>query len=165
MAKTPSTGIKVGTHFSPRFKRPLDDRLQFDSISEMVNFTENALYDGIETYNNQTKKMYIWLSTNSIDPTLGKWRIFEKQDKLIAGNNIQLTPSDNGTIISATGEISLDYNDLSNKPVIPESTEDLINNSGFITNSTNNLENYYTKDDTDTKIGTAISSAYKVAGS
>lgn len=165
MAKTPSTGIKVGTHFSPRFKRPLDDRLQFDSIGEMVNFTENALYDGIETYNNQTKKMYVWLSTNSIDPTLGKWRIFEKQDKLIAGNNIQLTPSDNGTIISATGEISLDYNDLSNKPVIPESTEDLINNSGFITNSTNNLENYYTKDDTDTKIGTAISSAYKAAGS
>ena len=74
MAKTPGNGIKIGTHFSPRYKRPIDDRYQFDTLAEMAGFTENALYDGIETFNSQTKKTYKWLSTNPNDATLGKWR-------------------------------------------------------------------------------------------
>lgn len=74
MAKTPGTGIKIGTHFSPRYKRPIDDRYQFDTLAEMTSFTENALYDGIETFNSQTRKIYKWLSTNPNDATLGKWR-------------------------------------------------------------------------------------------
>lgn len=34
------------------------------------------------------------------------------------------------------------YNDLSNKPTIPTTTNELTNDSGFITNSVNNLTNY-----------------------
>ena len=34
------------------------------------------------------------------------------------------------------------YNDLTNKPLIPTQTSQLINNSGFITKSVSNLENY-----------------------
>ena len=75
MAKTPGTGIKIGTHFSPRFKRPIDDRFQFDTIAEMAGFAEAALYDGIETFVSQDKKTYKYLSTNTIDPTTGRWRV------------------------------------------------------------------------------------------
>lgn len=75
MAKTPGTGIAIGTHFSPRFKRPIDDRYTFDTIAEMKSFSEAALYNGIETFNNQDKKTYKYLSTNSVDPTIGKWRV------------------------------------------------------------------------------------------
>lgn len=75
MAKTPGTGIKIGTHFSPRFKRPIDDRFQFDTIAEMAGFAETALYDGIETFVSQNKKTYKYLSTNPIDPTTGRWRL------------------------------------------------------------------------------------------
>lgn len=75
MAKTPGTGIKIGTHFSPRFKRPIDDRFQFDTVAEMAGFAEAALYDGIKTFVSQDKKTYKYLSTNTIDPTTGKWRV------------------------------------------------------------------------------------------
>lgn len=37
---------------------------------------------------------------------------------------------------------------IQNKPSIPDSTSDLVNDSGFITNSVNNLTNYYKKSET-----------------
>ena len=43
------------------------------------------------------------------------------------------------------------YTDLSDKPTIPTKTSDLTNDSEFITNSVNNLVNYYTKSDTYTQ--------------
>lgn len=48
------------------------------------------------------------------------------------------------------------YTDLLNKPTIPTNTSDLNNNSGFITNSVDNLTYYYTKTETDSAIATAI---------
>lgn len=87
MAKNPGTGIKVGTHFSPRFKRPLDDRFQFDTITEMKSFPEGALYDSIQTYNTETKKFYQYFSTNTIDATLGRWREISSTEALDARLN------------------------------------------------------------------------------
>ena len=40
---------------------------------------------------------------------------------------------------------------IKNKPSIPDSTSDLVNDSGYITNSVNNLTNYYKKSETYTK--------------
>ena len=62
---------------------------------------------------------------------------------------------------NAKSDFSGNYNDLSNKPNIPDSTSDLQNDSGFITNATSGLENYYTKTEVDGK----ISSVYKYKGS
>ena len=47
------------------------------------------------------------------------------------------------------------YTDLLNKPTIPTNTSDLTNDSGYITNSVNNLTYYYTKTETDSAIATA----------
>ena len=41
------------------------------------------------------------------------------------------------------------YNDLSNKPSIPTKTSDITNDSGFIDNTVDDLENYYTKTEDD----------------
>lgn len=43
------------------------------------------------------------------------------------------------------------YTDLTNKPTIPTKVSDLQNDSGFITNTVNNLTNYYLKSETYTK--------------
>ena len=70
-------------------------------------------------------------------------------DKL--AGDIDLTPyllkseaqSTYATISSlSTVATSGSYNDLLNKPTIPTTTNELTNNSGFITNSVNNLTNY-----------------------
>ena len=49
---------------------------------------------------------------------------------------------------------SIPYTKLTGTPTIPASTSDLENDSGFITASASNLENYYTKTETYTKLET-----------
>ena len=75
MAKIPGKGIQIGSNFSGRFRKPLDDRFTFDTLAEMVSFPESALYDSIETYNVETKKCYRYFSSNDVDPVTGKWRL------------------------------------------------------------------------------------------
>lgn len=59
-------------------------------------------------------------------------------------------PGDLGTLASQN---SIDYtsNQITNKPTIPTTTNELTNNSGFITNAVNNLTNYYKKTETYTQ--------------
>lgn len=74
-----------------------------------------------------------------------------KQDALVSGTNIKTI---NNTSLLGSGNISTfsgSYNDLTNKPTIPTKVSDLTNDSGFITNTVNNLTNYYTKTNTYTK--------------
>ena len=46
---------------------------------------------------------------------------------------------------AGTSNFSGSYLDLSNKPSIPSATSELVNDSGFITNTVSNLTNYYDK--------------------
>lgn len=123
MAKTPGTGIKIGTHFSPRFKRPIDDRFQFDTIAEMAGFAETALYDGIETFVSQNKKTYKYLSTNPIDPTTGRWRLVgsesytkeESDAKFISVD--QKNVADGVAALDASGKIIKSQLNLNKKDV------------------------------------------------
>ena len=75
MAKIPGKGIQIGSNFSGRFRKPLDDRFTFDTLAEMASFPESALYDSIETYNVETKECYRYFSSNDVDPVTGKWRL------------------------------------------------------------------------------------------
>ena len=96
-----------------------------------------------------------------------------KQNLLVAGNNIALTQLQDGTVqISASGGsgdggvtdvivngVSVVSNGVATFTVptnIPTQTSQLINNSGFITVSVNNLTNYDTKTQVDNKISQAI---------
>jgi hypothetical protein len=48
-------------------------------------------------------------------------------------------------------DFSGDYSDLTNAPTIPTKVSDLVNDSGFIDNTVNNLTNYYSKSQTYTQ--------------
>ena len=73
----------------------------------------------------------------------------ETQASLLKADSA-VQPGDLGTLASQN---SIDYtsNQITNKPTIPTTTNELTNNSGFITNAVNNLTNYYKKTETYTQ--------------
>lgn len=111
--------LTIGDNFSYLGAKPLDGRLKYDTISAMVGMSASTLYDGIMAYCVEDGKEYQWKSTNTADPTLGKWREFE------AGGASALDDLTDVDITSATDGQVLEYNNTSgkwvnaNKPSIP----------------------------------------------
>ena len=68
--------LTLGDNFSYQGAKPLDSRLKFDTLSDMVSKAASTLYDGIIAYCVAPDKTYQWKSMNETDPTLGKWREF-----------------------------------------------------------------------------------------
>ena len=66
--------ISVADNFSYKGSKPLDARIQYSTVANMKNATTSDLYDGCLAYVTATKKNYQYDSTNSVDPTTGKWR-------------------------------------------------------------------------------------------
>lgn len=66
--------ISVADNFSYKGAKPLDARIQYATVANMKNATTSDLYDGCLAYVTETKKNYQYDSTNSVDPTTGKWR-------------------------------------------------------------------------------------------
>lgn len=82
-----------------------------------INYDETNIYPTSDLIKVNPLKAKIWRTIDIVA------LLNTKQDKLIAGSNITLTPSDEGVIISATGSSgSTDYNDLTNKPSIDNVT-------------------------------------------
>ena len=67
-------GILLADNFSYQGRKPLDTRIIYDTISDMVVTAESTIYDGIMAYNKETEKFYVFKSTNTIDALFGKWR-------------------------------------------------------------------------------------------
>lgn len=65
--------ILLADSFSYLGRKPLDSRLVFDTIADMVAMAESTLYDGIIAYNKEDSKYYTFDRTRTSDPTLGKW--------------------------------------------------------------------------------------------
>lgn len=66
--------IQIADQFTYSGSKPLDARLQFSSVANMKAAAETALYNGCFAYVTATKKYYSYDSSNSIDPTTGRWR-------------------------------------------------------------------------------------------
>ena len=69
--------LTIGDNFSYMGAKPLDARLKYDTVANMKAMADSVLYDGCLAYCVATDKTYQWKSTNTVDPTLGKWREFE----------------------------------------------------------------------------------------
>ena len=69
--------IQVADNFSYQGAKPLDPRLKYNSVADMVAVSASTLYDGILAYVTATKTYYTYDSTNDVDVTLGKWRELE----------------------------------------------------------------------------------------
>lgn len=69
--------INTNDGFHVQSKVYIDDRQGFDTLENMKNYNENLIPDGFETYVKATDKKYKYLSTNTIDVDLGRWREVE----------------------------------------------------------------------------------------
>lgn len=67
----------IGDNFSYLGAKPLDGRIKYNTLADMVAMADSTLYDGCFAYCVGTDKNYQWKSSNTVDATLGKWREFE----------------------------------------------------------------------------------------
>lgn len=121
--------INIGDNLGYKGIKPNFDRDSFSTISSMIAISDNNIDDGHISYCQETNKHYKFNRSNTIDQTLGKWRLFFsgqlgqsedigvnqkivtdtvnaltssialKQNKLITGSGIQISDQD---VISAT---------------------------------------------------------------
>ena len=66
--------IQVGDNFKYQGKKPLDGRILYSTVADMVAMPEASLYEGCKAYVTATGKEYRYKSGNTVDGTLGKWR-------------------------------------------------------------------------------------------
>lgn len=92
--------ISVADNFSYLGGKPLDGRIQYDTVANMKAMADAKLYEGCEAYCIATDKYYKWKSTNTVDETLGKWREIESGGG--GGHTIQ----DNGTDMTARDNLN-----------------------------------------------------------
>ena len=65
-------------------KKPLDSRHIFKTIADMKNFNENYLPPLAICQNEQDGNIYTYDVSNTVDSTLGKWRILQVEDDISA---------------------------------------------------------------------------------
>ena len=101
--------INVADNFSYKGAKPLDARTKYDSVANMVATPVADLYDGCLAYVTATKKNYQYDSTNTADPTLGKWRELSTGggggSTYTAGTGIDITNDVISTKQSQSGDI------------------------------------------------------------
>lgn len=68
--------IAIADGFDYKGAKPLDARIKYATTAEMKSAADGNLYDGCMAYCVATDKYYKWLSSNTVDETLGKWREF-----------------------------------------------------------------------------------------
>ena len=66
--------ITVADNFSYQGKKPLDGRDTFATLAAMKAYAEASVYDGCLSYCDEDGKRYEFKSTNTVDPTTGRWR-------------------------------------------------------------------------------------------
>ena len=137
--------IQVGDNFQYKGKKFLDDRMSFDSLSDMKAYDETSLPDGIITYNKEDSKYYKFLSTNSDNDTTGKWREHVvassgsgsgttlTKDQINAINAIDLS-GDGSKVFKDNGTYdAIKWDDISNAPF------NFIDGTTIVKDTNNNL--------------------------
>lgn len=138
-------GLIIGDNFNYQGRKPLDNRVVVDTITDLIAIVENTIYNGILVYVVSEQKYYTYNSNNNIDTTLGKWRElttsiakkvskvlqytqntdFDKDVLVYIGNKIARVNIDfKSDSTASTIEDSYDL-DVTNGKLIPVSAEDL----------------------------------------
>ena len=113
--------INVADNFSYQGSKPLDARFQFATVAAMKAYAEASLYNGCFAYVTGTKEYYTYDSSNTVDSTTGRWRIFESG----GGGASALSDLTDTTISNPTSGDVLSYNGTkwSNSAVPSDSTK------------------------------------------
>lgn len=85
--------IKIGSNFTFQGEQPNFERDRFATKADMKAFPETSIDDGHLSYCMEDKNTYQFKSSNSVDATTGKWRLF-KADVVL--DDTVSTTSDNG---------------------------------------------------------------------
>lgn len=81
-------GIQVGAGFVLQSTEPLDARLQYALLSDMVDVAETSLYDGILAFVVEKRKTYQFDSKNPVDTETGKWREFGGASEAVEASKV-----------------------------------------------------------------------------
>lgn len=76
--------IKIGSNFTFQGKQPNFERDRFATKADMKAFPETSIDDGHLSYCMEDKNTYQFKSSNSVDATTGKWRLFKADVDLSA---------------------------------------------------------------------------------
>lgn len=96
--------IKIGANFAYNGKLPNFERDSFETKAAMKAFNENNIDEGHLSYCKEDGNIYQYKSTNTVDATTGKWRIF-KTDIVVdaALNGTSPNPIQNKAVFDALG--------------------------------------------------------------
>ncbi len=169
------TPVKGVDYFTEEDIESLNIPTKVSDLSNDLNFIDNTI-DNLTNYytstNTYTKTEIDTLVGNKQDTLVSGTNIKTiNNTSLLGSGNINIqgggggSSTDvkiNGTSITSNDEADIQtegtYNATTNKiatmsdlPTVPTKLSDLTNDTGFITNTTNNLTNYYTKTNTYTK--------------
>lgn len=114
--------LVLGDNFSYQGAKPLDKRNQYDTVADMAAVSDTTLYNGCLTFCLETGKTYQWLSTNTVDATLGKWREFSSG----GGGSSDLAGLDDVDITAAAAGQILKYDETEQKWVNSNQTIEII---------------------------------------
>lgn len=106
--------IKIGSNFTFQGKQPNFERDRFAAKADMKAFPETSIDDGHLSYCMEDKNTYQFKSSNSVDATTGKWRLFRdgfSADSISTGPNQFLAGP-----INTKGNIGLRKIDISDIP-------------------------------------------------
>lgn len=76
--------IKIGSNFTFQGKQPNFERDRFATKADMKAFPETSIDDGHLSYCMEDKNTYQFKSSNAVDATTGKWRLFKADVDLSA---------------------------------------------------------------------------------
>lgn len=94
--------IKIGANFAYNGKLPNFERDSFETKAAMKAFNENNIDEGHLSYCKEDGNIYQYKSTNAVDATTGKWRIF-KTDIVVDAtlNSTSKNPIQNKAVFDA----------------------------------------------------------------
>ena len=132
--------IQINNNFDYKGNQPNFKRDQFRTLKEMRLANGKGFDEGHISYCIETGKHYVYSTANKIDAKLGRWRLLDE-------NTIKTINEDLKKSLAKVA-FSSDYNDLKNKPEIPDS-EDFASKSyvtetitKIVTDGTINLDGY-----------------------
>ena len=100
-----ASGISLGMGFELPAPLPIDSRLNFKTITDMVSYPDDDLPETYFCTNDETGMFYVYSKSNSIDVTLGKWRALSSASDLEIMTLTELNDYMNDLVITADGYV------------------------------------------------------------
>lgn len=120
--------IKIGSNFTFQGEQPNFERDRFATKADMKAFPETSIDDGHLSYCMEDKNTYQFKSSNSVDATTGKWRLFRNG---FSADTISTEPNQFlAGPINTKGNIGLRKIDISDIPDL-RSKYQVLDNNGY----------------------------------